>query len=277
MPAYICITCGVQYAATPTPPARCPICEDERQYVGAEGQRWTTLEELQQTHRNEFSPLETGLTAITIAPKFAIGQRAMLVETAQGNVLWDCNSLIDDETIRAVQAQGGVTAIAICHPHFYDSLAEWSCALGNVPVYLHADDRRWVMRPDPAIVYWEGETLALNKEVTVIRCGGHFPGSSVLHWQGGAERRGVLLTGDTITVVADRRYVTFMYSYPNQIPLDARAVRGIVDAVEPYPFDRIYGGWAGSQIERDAKAAVVRSAKRYIRAIEGVYPGSDSA
>ena len=272
MPAYICTTCGVQYTDSPIAPEQCPICNDERQYIGPEGQHWTTLDELQRTHHNEFLPLEAGLTAITTAPKFAIGQRAMLVETPQGNVLWDCISLIDDETVAALQERGGVSAMAICHPHFYDSMAEWSRALDHVPIYLHAADRRWVMRPDPAIRFWEGETLTLNDEITLVRCGGHFPGSSVLHWQSGTDGKGLLLTGDTITVVADRRYVTFMYSYPNQIPLHAGAVRRIVAAVEPFTFDRIYGGWSGSVIEQEAKAAVVRSAARYVRALEGHYP-----
>lgn len=269
MPAYICITCGVQHAESAAPPERCPICEDERQYIGHEGQRWTTLADLQGTHRNEFTAVEPGLTAIATAPKFAIGQRAWLVETPQGNLLWDCISLVDEATVAAVEARGGASAIAICHPHFYDSMVEWSRALGNIPVYLHADDRRWVMRPDPALVFWEGDTLALAGGLTVIRCGGHFPGSSVLHWPGGGNGRGALLTGDTITVVADRRFVTFMYSYPNQIPLPVEAVRGIVRAVEPFAFDRIYGGWAGSVVASDAKAAVVRSAERYIAALEG--------
>lgn len=33
------------------------------------------------------------------------------------------------------------------------------------------------MRPDKAIRPWEGETLALVPDVTLIRCGGHFPGA----------------------------------------------------------------------------------------------------
>ena len=79
--------------------------------------------------------------------------------------------------------------------------------------------------------------------LTLVRCGGHFTSSTVLHWADGAEGRGALLTGDTIAVALDRRYVTFMRSYPNLIPLSAAAVRRIVAAVEPFAFDRIYGGW----------------------------------
>jgi hypothetical protein len=102
----------------------------------------------------------------------------------------------------------------------------------------------------------------------LIRCGGHFPGGTVLHWAAGAEGRGALLSGDILQVVSDRRYVSFMYSYPDLIPLPASAVRRIVAAVEPFQFDRIYGGWWGRAVATDAKAAVARSAERYIAAIE---------
>jgi glyoxylase-like metal-dependent hydrolase (beta-lactamase superfamily II) len=124
------------------------------------------------------------------------------------------------------------------------------------------------MRPDDTVEFWEGDARELLPGLMVVRCGGHFPGSSVLHWASGAGGRGALFTGDTINVVADRRYVSFMYSYPNQIPLNARTVRAIVAAVEPYAFDRIYGSWSGSVVAEDAKAAVRRSAERYIAHIQ---------
>ena len=167
-----------------------------------------------------------------------------------------------------MRRRGGIAAIAISHPHFYGSMIDWSRAF-DAPIYLHADNRPWVMRPDDAITFWEGDAQELLPGMTVIRCGGHFPGSSALHWADGAGGKGALFPADTINVVADRRYVSFMYSYPNQIPLSASAVRGIVAAVEPYAFDRIYGSWPGSILAEDAKAAVRRSADRYIAHIEG--------
>jgi glyoxylase-like metal-dependent hydrolase (beta-lactamase superfamily II) len=267
MPNYICMTCGAQYAETDSPPRHCLICEDERQYVGPKGQRWTTLPELQKTHRNRISEVEPNLTGIGAEPAFAIGQRALLVQTPAGNVLWDCAHLIDDATIDLVRARGGIALIAVSHPHLAGSLVEWSHAFGNAPIYWHADNREWVTRPDPAFQFWTGETLQLLDGLTLVRCGGHFPGSTVLHWPQGAEGRGALLTGDTLQVSQDRRYVSFMYSYPNMIPLNARAVDRIVQAVEPYPFDRIYGGWWDSIVAGDARAAVRRSAERYIQAI----------
>ena len=271
MTNYICVTCGAQFAATAAPPAACPVCDDERQYVGHDGQRWTTLGELRADHHNVIKPVEPALTGIGTHPTFAIGQRALLVQAPSGNVLWDCISLLDDPTVAAVRALGGVAAIAISHPHFYSAMVEWSRAF-DAPVYLHADDRRWVMRPDPAIAFWEGETRHLGEGLTLIRCGGHFAGGTVLHWGAGAEGCGALLTGDTIQVVSDRRWVSFMYSYPNLIPLPAPAVRRIEAAVEPYAFDRIYGAWWDRVVASESKVAVARSAARYIAALAGEPP-----
>jgi hypothetical protein len=268
MENYLCITCGTQYPASPVPPAHCPICEDDRQYVNQNGQQWTTLAELRREHTNELTPIDPGITAIRTTPSFAIAQQAQLIRTPAGNLLWDCISFLDDATVAEIQRRGGIAAIAISHPHFYSSMIEWSRAF-DAPIFLHADNRPWVMRPDDAIKFWEGDAQELLPGLTVVRCGGHFPGSSVLHWADGAGGKGALFTADTIMIVADRRYVTFMYSYPNLIPLNARSVRGIVSAVEPYAFDRIYGSWPSSIVAEDAKAAVRRSAERYIAHIEG--------
>jgi len=266
MPNYICVTCGVQHAGSAAEPEHCPICEDDRQYIGLKGQLWTTIAELQKEHHNRIEEIAPHLTGIGTVPGFAIGQRALLVRTPNGNVLWDCVSLLDDASIEAVRALGGITAIAVSHPHTVGSLVEWSHAFDHAPIYWHADNRQWVMRPDPAFVFWEGETHSLVGELTLIRCGGHFPGSDVLHWPQGAEGHGALLTGDTMQVAQDRRYVSFMYSYPNMIPLNKRAVEGIVNAIEPFEFELIYGGWWDYHVA-DAKSAVKRSAERYIKAI----------
>lgn len=269
MPAYICRTCGVQHASGAAPPPHCPICEDERQYVPPQGQRWTTLQELQaEGRRADIRELEPGLTGVGAAPPIGIGQRALLVQTAGGNFLWDCLGFIDDAGIAAVRERGGLGGIAISHPHFYGVCVEWSQAFDRAPIFIPEDDRRWVMRPDPAVRYWR-DTLTPLADITLIQCGGHFEGSAVLHWPGGAEGRGALLTGDTLTVVADRRFVSFMRSYPNEIPLPAAKVNTIAATVRPYRFDRVYGGWWDRVIDRDGAAAVERSADRYIRWIEG--------
>jgi hypothetical protein len=117
MSRFICRACGTQYPESEMPPAHCPICEDERQFVNWEGQAWTTLGEIRQSHRARWEEEGAGLTGIGSEPSFAIGQRALLVETEAGNVLWDCISLLADEIVTMVKARGGLTAIAVSHPH----------------------------------------------------------------------------------------------------------------------------------------------------------------
>ena len=175
--------------------------------------------------------------------------------------------MLDEAVVEAIQAMGGISAIAISHPHYYTSMVEWSRTFRGVPIYLHADDRPWVIRPDEKTVFWEGETKRLDDGLTLIRCGGHFKGGTILHWAGGAEGKGALLTGDIIQVVPDRKNVSFMYSYPNYIPLPASVIEKIVKAVEPFSFERIYGAFWDMVIEKDGKMVVKRSAERYIRAI----------
>jgi glyoxylase-like metal-dependent hydrolase (beta-lactamase superfamily II) len=265
--SFICVTCGSQFALAARPPPCCPVCDDERQFVPPGGQEWTRLADLARDHHNDIRRLEDNLHGIGTEPKFAIGQRALLVQAPGGNVLWDCVSLIDAATVEAVEGLGGLKAIAISHPHYYSSMVEWSRAFGGAPVYLHAADRRWVMRPDPVLRFWEGETLPLGEGLTLIRCGGHFDGGTVLHWAAGCGGLGALLSGDILQVCADRKFVSFMYSYPNYIPLPAAAVLAVVRAVEPFAFERIYGAWWDRVIEADARAVVARSAARYLKAI----------
>ncbi len=267
MEHYLCQTCGTQFTASAEPPPGCPICQDERQYIGWHGQQWTTLDQLRAHHHSVIREEEPGLTGIGAEPSFAIGQRAQLVQTPEGNLLWECQAVLDDAAVEAIHARGGLRAIAISHPHYYTTMVAWSQAFGGVPIYLHTDDRAWVMRPDPCLVFWEGETRPLFGGLSLIRCGGHFAGAQVLHWPAGAEGRGALLAGDVLYVASDRRYVSFMYSYPNLIPLNGAAVRRIVQAVEPFPYDRIYTAWFDRTMECDARAAVYRSAERYLRAI----------
>ena len=273
MPHFICITCGTQFAETAGEPGHCPVCDDERQYVGHGGQQWTTLDRLRRTHRNRIEPEADGLLGIGTEPAFAINERALLVRAPGGNLLWDCIALVDDDTVARVNQAGGIRAIAISHPHYYSGMVEWSRAFGDVPILLHAADREWVMRDAPAIEYWEGETRALWDDMTLVRCGGHFAGGTIAHVPHLHEGRGALLTGDVIQVAMDNRHVGFMRSFPNYIPLSARAVRAIEAAVEPYPFDAIHGAWWGRSIATDARAALARSVDRYIQALEGVYDG----
>jgi hypothetical protein len=271
MPAFICTACGMQYPPSETPPAQCRVCEEERQFTPPGGQSWTTVERLSVDHLNGFHQHEPGLIGIRTLPVFAIGQRALLLCTPHGNVLWDCISLIDDATVTIIKGLGGLSAIAISHPHFYTTLVEWSRAFGNVPVHVHADDSAWVMRPDPCIRPWQGATLELLPGVTLIRGGGHFPGGSMLHWAAGAEGRGVVCSADIATVNLDRKSFTFMRSYPNHIPLSAAGVRAIGAALEPFRFDRVYSHFFERVILSGAKPILRQSIERYVAAVGGAY------
>ena len=201
-------------------------------------------------------------------PHFAIGQRALLLRTDKGNVLWDCISLLDEATKEIVKGLGGLIGIAISHPHYYSSMVEWAHAF-DAPIHLHAADRQWVMRPDASIKFWDGDALPLATGVTLIRCGGHFAGGTVLHWVQGGGGRGALLSGDIVQVIPDRKFVTFMRSYPNMIPMSAPAVERIGKMLALYPFDVIHGAWFDRLIPCDAKGIVERSIVRYVKAVTG--------
>jgi hypothetical protein len=269
MAAYICTTCGTQYAPTPKPPASCPICLDERQYVTPAGQSWTTLDVLAQRNMNAIRELEPGLISLLTFPHFGIGQRALFLRTPHGNVLWDCIALVDRATIEMINAMGGIKAMAISHPHYYTTMVEWSEALGGVPIHLHEADRKWIMRGGPSISLWKGQTKELLPGLTLICSGGHYPGGTVLHWPAGAGGKGALLSGDIVQVVQDNKSVSFMWSFPNFIPLSAPRVEGVVNSLKAYAFDRIHGAFADRTIWSDGKGVLERSADRYLKIIRG--------
>ena len=266
MQNFICVQCGTQFAKTTEPPAQCAICEDERQFVRHQGQQWTTLGKLKTDHHNRLEEEGPHLLGIGTEPEFAIGQRALLLQSPHGNLLWDCISLLDDKTVAEVKARGGIRAIAISHPHFYSSMIEWAECF-DAQIFLHAEDRQWIMRKSARVEFWNGTTLAFWDNIALVHCSGHFEGGSVLHWPAGANGQGALLTGDIIQVVQDRRYVSFMRSYPNLIPLGLAAIHRILDALKPFPFEQIYGAWRKANVLSNAKTAVARSAERYLHAI----------
>ncbi|WP_186627365.1 MBL fold metallo-hydrolase [Rhodococcus sp. BP22] len=268
----ICVTCGVQYplsaAASPDPAAaHCFICEDERQYVGYDGQQWTSLGELRLLgHTVEIREEVPGLWGIATSPHLAIGQRALLVPGDDGNVLWDSTTYIDDAAVERITELGGISVIALSHPHYYSSMVEWSRAFGDAPIYVHERDAQWIPRNDN-VVLWSGDTHEVLPGRTLINAGVHFAGGTVMHWGDGVDGSGALFAGDIFTVVADRRWVGFMYSYPNLIPEHPETIRKAVDLVRRFPFGSLYGAWWDRIITTDAHDAVIRSARRYFEHI----------
>jgi hypothetical protein len=262
---WVCETCGVEHAEAV---GVCVICADERQWVPADGQKWATLEELAQAGRRvQISRLEPDLFGITVEPKVGIGQQMHLVRTPAGSLLWDPVGYLDDEAVNRVRELGDVTAIAASHPHMFGVQVEWSKALGGVPVLVSEADVEWVQRRDPAITTWSGRH-EIAPGLVLHQVGGHFPGSSIVHWTPGADGKGVLLVSDTIHANPDRATVTFLRSYPNRIPLSPAVVERITRAVTQLPFDRLYDNF-GTTIEADAAAAVRRSAERYCGWVRG--------
>lgn len=270
MTIWTCATCAIEHPDTEHAPAVCEICSDDRQYVPASGQRWTTQAELAAAgHRGVIEELETDLFAVDVVPELGIGQRGLLLRTPGGNMLWEPPGFIDDEMISAVRELGGVDVISASHPHLTGASIQWSHAFGDAPVFVASADRQWIRRPDPAIRLWHGIEEILPG-VTFVQCGGHFAGSSVAHWRDGADSNGALLTGDTIAVGADRASVSVMRSFVNKIPLPERAVRRIAEAVEPYSFDRLYGAFG--VIDTGAAEVVTASLERYVAWIRGDVP-----
>lgn len=262
MTIWICVTCGVEHADSPHPPEHCAICSDDRQWVPQTGQSWTTQDELAGAHEFVITELEPDLFTITLDPEFAIGQHTLLVRTPAGNLLWEPSGFMTAAMVEAVRDLGGVAAVTASHPHLTGAPISWSHEFDGVPVYVNADDKRWIHRPDDAIELWVDQVEVLPG-LTLVQAGGHFPGSCVARWQAGAGGNGVLLVGDTLMVAADRASVSFMRSYPNNIPMSERLVRRIVAALEPLEYDRIYGAFGGA-ISSNAQAVVRFSADRYI-------------
>ncbi|MDR7072440.1 MBL fold metallo-hydrolase [Fictibacillus barbaricus] len=266
---YICETCGVQYKSTNKVPEQCLICEEERQYVSSKGQNWTTLETLLESgkYKNIVKLEEENLYSLTTAPGFGIGQTAYLVQNKNFNVLWDCITYLDQTTSKTINDLGGIDAIALSHPHYYSSQVEWAETF-NAPIYIHEDDKEWVTRPSEKIIFWSGESFELCEGVTLQRIGGHFKGGTVVEWKNGNNQNGVLLCGDIVRIVADRQWVSFMYSYPNFIPLPSKTVERIAARLNKMNFARLYDAF-NRVVKVEADQRVQRSATRYIEALNG--------
>ncbi|WP_397539121.1 hypothetical protein [Rummeliibacillus pycnus] len=266
---YICETCGVQYESSIGVPDKCMICGEERQYVSFNGQTWTTLESMIKDgkYNNSINFEEEGLYSIKTNPNFGIGQTAYLIQNKNFNLLWDCISYIDETTISQIEELGGIDAISLSHPHYYSSQVEWAEAL-DAPIYIHEDDREWVTRPSEKIVYWNGESLEFEEGINLHRIGGHYKGGTILEWPNGNSQNGILLTGDIIRVVADRQWVSFMYSYANFIPLPSVTVERIARRVSGLKFTRLYDAF-NRVIKEETEQRVQKSATRYIEALEG--------
>lgn len=253
-----CATCGVEFTHPPTP-GECPVCVDERQYLPADGvQRWVGPGDF--TGSVGLTEREPGLWAIDVIGGVGIGQQAKIIVTSAGNVMVDVPAAITDDAVAAVRALGPMAAIIPTHPHMFGLQTLWSEALADAPVYVSEADEDWLGHRPGALHLWP-ERIEPVPGVVASQPGGHFPGSSVVHWNG-ADGAGVLLAGDTIAVNPDRRTVAFMRSYPNRIPLSSAVVERIAAHVGRYEFERLYSNFE-PRLARDARRQVLESARRH--------------
>jgi hypothetical protein len=261
----ICEACGTQYEPAPEPPAACMICADDRQYVGWDGQRWTSHEELASRLHLRIEP-DGHVLGVGIEERFAIPQRALLLDTDAGTILWDCLSVVTDAAVEQLRQRGGIDLIAISHPHFYAAMVEWSEAFG-APILIHEADNGWVQRRSPALRTWGGDRLDLSPTVALLHLPGHFPGSSALHWSDGPDGRSLLAVGDSLHVAADRCHVSVMHSVPNHIPVGPTTISDLRHRLDGVAFDDLYGFTWGLNIIGQADEAVARSLHRYHAAV----------
>jgi glyoxylase-like metal-dependent hydrolase (beta-lactamase superfamily II) len=268
MTTYLCATCAVETDGPRTAEQVCPICADERQYIPAGGQRWTSVEQLvRQGQRVTWLDVETGLLGLRTDPGVGIAQQGMLAQGRDGNLLWDPPGLITPEAVDQVRSRGRVLAVAASHPHMFGVQLEWAAAF-DAPVLVGEADASWLQRRDDRVRTWSGQHR-LAADLTLFQLGGHFPGSAVALWAGGAGGKGVLLAGDTIFVNPDGT-ASFMRSYPNRIPLSGAVARRLASATDGLEFDRLYNNF-GAVIDRDARARVRFSADRHAAWVRGDY------
>lgn len=277
IPDSICTDCGTYFPNDKPIPEVCPVCTDDRQFVGPEGQTWTSQDKLRYKHNVLIKPIREGLYSLKMNPSFAIGQRAFLYCSDKGNLLWDCIPLLNEPTENFVRGKGGLLGIVFSHPHYYSQMNLWAETF-DCPIYIHESDASWIMDPNPRIQLWKGDTLKLG-DATLYNLGGHFPGSSVMQVpdvvngngeptrtgdiEPGKSGVGSLLAGDTLYIAPSKDFVAVSYSYPNHIPLPGKIVKDIFEKLAAIPFDTIYGAFEYQSLEGNAKEVLKQSAQRY--------------
>lgn len=262
MNSKICGACGTEFSSGSISLELCPICVDDRQYIPEKGQTWTNLDELSKNHIVATKKLNDHLYELQMMPAFGIGQRALLVITPAGNILWDCIALLDEATIAFIRSKGGLKAIAFSHPHYYSTMNKWA-EIFDCPIYIHQSDEQWVFNKGHRVSLWAGREKELWEGIKIINVGGHFPGSSILHLPF-LSPKGVVLCGDTFYISPSKKHMAAMYSYPNRIPLAIEETRRIKDLMMDLEFDTMHGFYADQNVYLDAKVILEDSMNRYI-------------
>lgn len=260
-PTLICSTCGTAYPEDSVPEI-CTICLDDRQWVPPSGQNWTKSWELHNKHSVKLNRLQERLYELEINPVFAIGQRALLVMSGKGNVLWDCIPLLDEMAIEFIKSKGGLKAIAFSHPHFYSNMNEWADVF-DCPIYIHKNDGEHIMVKGKHIQLWEGDEMNLWDGMRIICIGGHFAGSSILHVPF-LSKEGTIICGDTLFLSPSKKHFSVVYSSPNRIPLPLDEIKRIKNRFDNIPFDSFYGYIKTQNLNKDVKGILETSMAKYV-------------
>lgn len=256
----ICSTCGTYYPAA-TAPELCIICSDERQYFPETGQSYTKPADLHRKHSIKLNKLHERLYELEINPMFAIGQRALLVLSDKGNVLWDCIPMLDELTIEFIKSKGGLKAIAFSHPHYYSNMNDWA-EVFDCPVYIHNNDALHIMVKGPHIHLWQGDEHELWDGMKLLLIGGHFEGSSILHVPF-LSKEGAILCGDTLFLSPSKKHFSVMRSYPNRIPLSQEEMGRVRMRFDSIPFDSFYGYIKTQNLQVNVKPVFSQSMEKY--------------
>jgi len=199
---------------------------------------------------------------LEIKPVFAIGQRALLILSDHGNILWDCIPLLNEAAIAFIKSKGGLKAIAFSHPHYYSNMNDWAETF-NCSIYIHHSDDQWIIDKGKHVTLWNGMEKSLWDGIRIINIGGHFPGSSILHVPF-LSRDGSVFCGDTLAIAPSKKHIAVMYSYPNRIPLPLQEVARIKKRLEAIAFDALYGFYSDQNLSENVKEILKVSMERYL-------------
>lgn len=257
----ICTTCGTQMTLGFDKNSNCPICSEERQYIPDRGQTWTTHQKLQSNHIVKNLQLSENLYEFTIDSTFGIGQRALMVISDEGNILWDCIPLLNEKVIEFIKAKGGLKAIAFSHPHFYSNMNDWADVF-DCPILIHKNDAEHIMVKGKHLNLWEGDELELWDGMKLFLIGGHFAGSSILHVPY-LSKGGSIICGDTLFLSPNKQHFSVVWSSPNRMPLPLIEIRRIQARLEGIPFDAFYGYIGIQNLTENVKEILRKSFVRY--------------
>ncbi|KAM0719919.1 hypothetical protein Q7P37_004054 [Cladosporium fusiforme] len=283
----VCNACGTQYPVTSNK-HDCKICDDPRQFVPPEGQTFTTLRDLKAEGQHNIwwqEKTNPNIWFFQTEPHFAIGERAILIQTPTGNILWDLIPLLDQETVERINSFGGLEAIVISHPHYYSTWADWSRTF-SCPVYVGKPDEKWLERtnsPGASIKFLSDiyTSILPGSGITAILAGGHFPGSLLLHWDDNLFVADTILPSPSATNPVPGKpgviSFTFFWSIPNRIPLRPDDVLMIWNLLKRFEFRNAFGAFRGMDVRTmenemtrgtgGVKGRLLESCKIYVRAM----------